>query len=342
MSGTSNVSHPWPPDSEILHNFALKPDLALGFFFFFELARSGCGILALVFTPPPPPPVSLRKERYRRASRSDHVQEFSPEHVKEHAPGLTFPNNLATYLTHNLLSDEQSNHTAVSTSTSTQEHSPASPPAPPDIPLSHIREFSIDDQHNINATSMPSSSTEEHVPTSQFSPLSIPTPPDKLHRTLSSWIKNMNRLFSLIDRLQELASSAPPEHQSQLSNQVVALCATSQKQKQHFMEFLQLSEEYANKYLLDISAEIQQQSSFLDKLKERIEAAEKLRGDAIDLQKFYESGTVSVMKDFRTTGKPVLCHLQKQNIKSFIFSIFAAASRGLCLVQRGGQVADRD
>ena len=239
-----------------------------------------------------------------RASRSDHVQELStPEHVSPSPPGLTFPDNLATssYPIHNL---------------------PASPPAPPDIPLSHIHEFSKDDQHNISATSIPSSNTEEHVPTSQSFPLYIPTPPDKFHRTLSCWIENMNRLSSLIDRLQELASSAPPEHQFQLSNQVVALRATSQKQKEHFLEFLQLSEEYANKYLFDISAEIQQQSSFLDKLKERLEAAEKLRGDAIDLQKFYESGTVSVMNNFRTTGKAVLCRLQKQNIETFYFQHF--------------------
>ena len=131
----------------------------------------------------------------------------------------------------------------------------------------------------------------------------------------------MNRLSSLIDRLQELASSAPPEHQFQLSNQVVALRATSQKQKEHFVEFLQLSEEYANKYLLDISAEIQQQSSFLDKLKERLEAAEKLRGDAIDLQKLYESGTVSVMNNFRTTGKPVLLSSEAK-YRDFYFQHF--------------------
>jgi hypothetical protein len=137
-----------------------------------------------------------------------------------------------------------------------------------------------------------------------------------MHPTLSCWIKNMDKLSSLIDRLQELASSAPPEHRSQLLNQVVALRTTSDKQKEHFMEFLQLSEEYANKYLLDISAEIQQQSSFLDKLKERLEAAEKLRGEAVDLQKFYESGTVATMENFRATGKAVSSLLQKQNTET--------------------------
>ena len=70
------------------------------------------------------------------------------------------------------------------------------------------------------------------------------------------------------------------------------------------MEFLQLSEEYANRYLHDISAEIQQQSSVLDRLKERLETAEKLRGEAVDLRMFYESGTVSTMESLRTTGKP--------------------------------------
>jgi hypothetical protein len=113
----------------------------------------------------------------------------------------------------------------------------------------------------------------------------------------------MNKLSSLIDRLQELASSAPAQHQSQLLRQVVSLRTTSKKQQEHFIEFLQLSEEYANKYLLDISAEIQQQSSFLDKLEGRLEAAKKLRGEAVDLQMLYESGTVATMQDLRTTGK---------------------------------------
>ncbi|KAF8486446.1 hypothetical protein DFH94DRAFT_184318 [Russula ochroleuca] len=143
------------------------------------------------------------------------------------------------------------------------------------------------------------SSTQEHVATSQSS--RIPTPPDKLHPSLSCWIKNMNKLSSLIDRLQELASSAPAEQRAPLLRQVVALRSTSKKQHEHFMEFLQLSEEYANKYLLDISAEIQQQSSFLDKLERRLEAAKKLRGEAVDLQMFYQSGTVAIMENLRAT-----------------------------------------
>jgi hypothetical protein len=137
----------------------------------------------------------------------------------------------------------------------------------------------------------------------------IPTPPDTLHPTLSCWIKNMNKLSGLIDRLQELASAAPAEHRSQLLRQVVALRTTSKKQQEHCMEFLTLSDGYANKYLLDISDEIQRQSSFLDKLEERLEAAKKLRKEAVDLQMFYESETVATMKKFRATGKAASCRL---------------------------------
>jgi len=74
------------------------------------------------------------------------------------------------------------------------------------------------------------------------------------------------------------------------------------KQQQRCIEFLQLSEDYANKYLLDIDAEIRQPSTLLDNLEERLEAAKKLHGDAVDLQMLYESGTVASMNDFRTTG----------------------------------------
>lgn len=115
----------------------------------------------------------------------------------------------------------------------------------------------------------------------------------------------MNKLDGLIDRLQELASSAPVENQSQLFIQVVALRATSKKQKEQFMEFLQLSEDYANRYLLDISAEIQQQSFFLEKLERRLEAAKKLHGDALELKRLYESGTATTMKNLRETSKAV-------------------------------------
>ena len=93
------------------------------------------------------------------------------------------------------------------------------------------------------------------------------------------------------------------------------------------MEFLQLSEEYANRYLLDISAEIEQQSSFLDKLEGRLETAKKLREEVVDLQTLYVSGTVAAMQDLRAKGKAASCRSQMQNI-DFDFSTSAAVSRG--------------
>jgi hypothetical protein len=173
--------------------------------------------------------------------------------------------------------------------------------------------------------------------------LGILTPPDKLHPTLSCWIKNMNRLSSLIDRLQELASSAPAEHRPQLLRQVAALRTTFKKQQEHCVEFLTLSEEYANKYLLDISAEIQRQSSFLDKLEKRLEAAKKLRREAVDLQTRYESETVATMENLRATGKAASCrHSRAKLLRLLIFSTSTAASGGPCPVQRGELGANCD
>ena len=154
--------------------------------------------------------------------------------------------------------------------------------------------------------------------------------PDKLHPTLSSWLKNINKLDSLINRLQELASSARADHRSQLFNKVAALRETSKEQQERCIEFLQLSEDYANKYLLDLDAEIRQQSTLLDNLEERLEAAKKLHGDAIDLQMLYESGTAASMNDL-VTGKAVSrCpqRLKGKLLRLLIFRYFAAASTG--------------
>jgi hypothetical protein len=155
-------------------------------------------------------------------------------------------------------------------------------------------------------------------------------------------MKNINKLSSLIDCLQELAYTALAEHRPQLLRQIVALRATSKKQKEHFVEFLQLSEEYATRYLLDISDEIKLQSSFLEKLGDRLEAAKKLREEAIELKRLYESGTVTTMKDLRATGNAASYRLQlpRRDIETLIYSTFAATSRGPNSVQRGGLGAD--
>ena len=110
------------------------------------------------------------------------------------------------------------------------------------------------------------------------------------------------------------------------------------KQQRRCIEFLQLSEDYANKYLLDIDGEIRQQSALLDNLEERLEAAKKLHGDAANLQMLYESETVASMNAVRATGKAVPRCLQRPQGKILSPSIsryFAAASTGQCPVQGG-------
>jgi hypothetical protein len=60
----------------------------------------------------------------------------------------------------------------------------------------------------------------------------------------------------------------------------------------------------------------QKQTTVLDNLKERLETANKLHEEAVDLETLYESGTVAAGRDFRATGKPVPCCLQKQNTET--------------------------
>ena len=294
----------------------------------------------------PPNPIGRLLSNHVRGLSTDDPQSVnvtntptSPvqREVPTSRPTLTPSNNFVSDPMHGQLTNNQQYTTAVSTPPCpAQEHIPSSP-GPPDKPLSdHMGESFSDNQQCVNATSIQSSSTQNHVPISQSSRSRIPTPPDKLHPTLSCWIKNMNKLSSLIDHLQELASSAPAENRSRLLNQIVVLPTTLKKQKEHLLEFLELSEEYANRYLLHISAEIQQQSSFLDKLNERLEAAKKLRGEAAELKTLYESGTVAIMKELRVKGKATFCRLQQQYIENSNFSTFPATSRGPCPVQRGG------
>jgi len=135
----------------------------------------------------------------------------------------------------------------------------------------------------------------------------------------------MNKLSSLIDRLQELASSAPAEQQFQLSSQVVTLREIFKRQQERCTEFLQLTEEYASKYLLDISGEIQKQGAFLETLENRLNMAKMLRGQAVALRTSHESGTINTWKDVRETGKAVSCFCRNNSAEAY----FLALSRPL-------------
>ena len=102
---------------------------------------------------------------------------------------------------------------------------------------------------------------------------------------------------------------------------MAGLRETFKEQQERCIEFLQLSEDYANRHLLDIDAEIRQQSTLLNNLEERLEATNKLHGDTVNLQILYESGTVASMNDLRATGKAVPCCLQRLLGKLPIFDI---------------------
>ena len=140
----------------------------------------------------------------------------------------------------------------------------------------------------------------------------VKKPPARLHPILSSWLKNMNKLSSLIDRLEELACVAPSDYRPKLHRQVATLRVTFKSQRERCIQFLRLTEEYADRYLLDISTEIQQQSSFLEMLESRLDMAKILYRKAIDLRKLYEARTVNVMKNARKTGKAAAFSLLKE------------------------------
>ncbi|KAI0292996.1 hypothetical protein B0F90DRAFT_191936 [Multifurca ochricompacta] len=77
-------------------------------------------------------------------------------------------------------------------------------------------------------------------------------------------------------------------------------------QLMRLIKFLELTENYANEYLLIISTEIQRRSSFLEMLKMSFNMAEGLRAQLVDLRKQYETGIVAPVKDARRKDKIAL------------------------------------
>ena len=101
-------------------------------------------------------------------------------------------------------------------------------------------------------------------------------------------------------------------------------------QQERCIHFLWLTKEYADRYLLDISAEIQQQSSFLDILERRLDRAKTLYRQATDLRRSYETGFVNVMKNARKTGKAAFFScLERSGTDSVESSTIAASTRRL-------------
>jgi hypothetical protein len=123
-----------------------------------------------------------------------------------------------------------------------------------------------------------------------------------LPTTLSAWLRNMDKLSALIDRLSEIATTAPQEHHSQLIHQVDALRIDFNKQRNRYAAFLRLAKKYADRFLSDISEEIQQQSCLLDALEKKLDMAKSLRQEVVQLYKSYEVGTLDSIKKVRRTG----------------------------------------
>ncbi|KAI0058153.1 hypothetical protein BV25DRAFT_1294601 [Artomyces pyxidatus] len=126
-----------------------------------------------------------------------------------------------------------------------------------------------------------------------------------LHPTLSVWLRNMARLWDMIEHLRQLALSTPTEHRRPLLQQVTALRASVMKQQQHYISFTHLTEEYADRYLHDISDEIQSQSAFLQTLERRLQQAKSLRGEVVDLIKSFEKETCGNLKSVRAAARAV-------------------------------------
>jgi DNA repair ATPase RecN len=132
-----------------------------------------------------------------------------------------------------------------------------------------------------------------------------------LHPTFSSWLENMTRLSSLIDQLSELAATAPKEHYPELIRQVDALRTDLSKQQERYAAFLRLTKKYAERFLSDISDEIQQQSSLLEALQKRVDMAKTLHKKVVHLREEYEIGTLKCIKKVRNTGAcpRTICYL---------------------------------
>jgi hypothetical protein len=137
----------------------------------------------------------------------------------------------------------------------------------------------------------------------------------------------MDKLSNKIDRLQELAATSSSENKLQLLGKVVTLRKAYKKQQELGDEFLRLIEEYATRYLYDISAEIQHQDSFLETLKEREQMAKKLHGMAVEMQSSFRVGIEGTMKKFRETGRAAFRTLIERQVLRR--SIFSALSRPL-------------
>ncbi|KAI0038580.1 hypothetical protein FA95DRAFT_1201524 [Auriscalpium vulgare] len=126
--------------------------------------------------------------------------------------------------------------------------------------------------------------------------------PEPLDPTLSAWLANMHRLAPLVERLHALALADPQQQQCALLQQVAVLRAMLKKQQARCIAFLQLAQEYADRYLRDISADIQAQHALLGVLERRLGAARELHTEVAALRRSFVEGTCGGLKDICALG----------------------------------------
>jgi hypothetical protein len=122
----------------------------------------------------------------------------------------------------------------------------------------------------------------------------------------SSWAENMSKLSALIDDAEALIASESARcylHiKIEMDRQVSELRENLEKQRERFTALLRLTKDYADLVLLDVSEEIQQQSSLLDSLERRLDMAKTLREEVVQLRKSYDVGTLDPIRKLRCTG----------------------------------------
>ena len=169
-------------------------------------------------------------------------------------------------------------------------------------------------------------------------------PSRKLHPTLSSWLGNMNTLFSLVGQLHDLAAAAPQEHRPRLGDQVIALRIALRRQQERCIAFLHLTGEYSERFLSDLDDEIQQtkQRDFLYVLEALLAMAKNLHQQAIHLQRSYKD-EMDCIRSVQRTGKLLtrLLPTMRRVVKACISSSVQTTAKRCRAFQGNGRYPGR-
>ncbi|KAI0055526.1 hypothetical protein BV25DRAFT_1833094 [Artomyces pyxidatus] len=122
---------------------------------------------------------------------------------------------------------------------------------------------------------------------------------ETLNPTLSTWLDNMARLATLADEVQALGRSAPAAHRQAILGRAAALRDAHKQQQARCIEFLQLTQKYADRYLDDVSDDVHSQEALLHSLERRLNEAKALHSEVGGLRSEFEKGTCARVKSVR-------------------------------------------